>query len=95
MSDDRVLLASGRDADVFAVDELRVLRHYRTGGDVKHEMAVMAHAAAHGYPVPIVYEGAGTDMTLQRLDGPTLLDALTDSGIDINAAAEHLVDLHQ
>jgi hypothetical protein len=34
-------LASGRDADVFAIDAGRVLRRYRTGGDVSAEARVM------------------------------------------------------
>lgn len=37
------LLGSGRDADVFAIDEARVLRRYRKGGDVAAEALSLIH----------------------------------------------------
>ena len=54
-----VPLASGRDADVFAIGTARVLRRYRDGGDVAGEAAVMAYVGGLGYPVPNVYAAAG------------------------------------
>ena len=48
-------IASGREADIFALDAGRVLRRYRRDADVTREAAVMSHVAAHGYPVPVVY----------------------------------------
>ncbi|WP_089021389.1 phosphotransferase [Micromonospora coriariae] len=92
--DGLVLLASGREADVFALDEARVLRRYRAGGDTAPEAAVMAYVAAAGYPVPVVYAADGPDLVLERLDGQTLLEALLFGGIDIDSTAELLVDLH-
>jgi hypothetical protein len=62
-------LASGRTADVFAVDERRVLRRYRGERDVAGEAAVMTHVEAHGFPVPKVYRASGRDMVLERLPG--------------------------
>jgi hypothetical protein len=41
------LIASGRDADVWALDAERVLRRYRNGRDMDREASVMRHAAAH------------------------------------------------
>ena len=70
------LLASGRDADVFALDRRRVLRRYRDGGDTAPEAAVMAYLSGAGYPVPEVHSADGPEMVLERLDGETLLDAL-------------------
>jgi hypothetical protein len=49
------LLASGRDADAFAVDPDRVLRRYRDGRDVTGEAEVMRHVRRFGYPVPELY----------------------------------------
>ncbi|MGP4110890.1 phosphotransferase [Streptomyces sp. 4N509B] len=49
------LLGSGRTADVYALDERRVLRRYREGTDATAEAALMAHVAGHGYPVPAVF----------------------------------------
>jgi len=70
-----VPFATGRDADVYELDSGRVLRRYRTGGDVADEAAVMRHAATHGYPVPAIYAAEGPELVLQRLDGPTILTA--------------------
>lgn len=70
------LIARGRDADVYALDQSRVLRRYRHGGPTAREARLMAHLASCGYPVPEVYEVTDTDMVLERLDGPTMLDAL-------------------
>src|SRR5688572_23178822 len=41
--------ASGREADVYALDAGTVLRRYRGGGDASREAAVMAYAASLGY----------------------------------------------
>jgi aminoglycoside phosphotransferase (APT) family kinase protein len=87
-------LTSGRTADVFALDEHRVLRRYRDGGDVAAEAAVMAHVGALGFPVPAVYEASGTDLIMERLTGPTMLSALVAGDIAIDAAARGLADLH-
>jgi Ser/Thr protein kinase RdoA (MazF antagonist) len=88
------LLASGRDADVYALDERRVLRRYRDGGDVAEEAAVMAYLAERGVPVPRVYEVNGADLVMERLTGSTLLDSLVGGGTDPAAAAGVLADLH-
>lgn len=73
------LLGSGRTADVYelAGDEGWVLRRYREGcGDAAAEAAAMEYARGHGYPVPAVREADGTDMVVERLSGPTMLEAL-------------------
>jgi tRNA A-37 threonylcarbamoyl transferase component Bud32 len=88
-------LASGRDADVFAIDGLRVLRRYRTGGAVAAEATVMAYVAEFGFPVPTVYEAHGADLVMERLDGPTMLSALTAGDLGLTEAATLLADLHR
>src|SRR5690606_5452482 len=70
------LLGSGREADVYAAGPGRVRRRYRDGRDVTDEAAVMAYLHGLGYPVPEVYEAAGADLVMERVDGPTLLRAL-------------------
>lgn len=94
MSAGAPLLASGRDADVFAVDAQRVLRRYRQDGDVSHEAKVMAHVAERGYPVPAVYEANGADLVMERLDGPTMLQALVSGDVGVGDAGILLADLH-
>lgn len=87
------LLAAGREADVYALDDRRVLRRYRRDADVTDEAAAMRHLAGHGYPVPAVYEAAGRDMVLERLDGPTMAQALLTAELGVDQAAAHLADL--
>lgn len=88
------LLASGRDADVFAIDDDRVLRRYRNGGDVAAEATVMAYVAERGYPVPEVYEAAETDLVMERLDGPTMGQALIAGDLEVQQGGLVLADLH-
>jgi aminoglycoside phosphotransferase (APT) family kinase protein len=88
------LLASGRDADVFAIAESRVLRRYRDGTDATAEAAVMRYLADQGFPVPAVHEAHGADLVMERLPGPTMLHALATGAIGLPEAAAVLVDLH-
>ncbi|MGV9773118.1 phosphotransferase [Streptosporangium sp. NPDC003464] len=70
------LLGSGRTADVFVVDDAWVLRRYRDGGDASAEAAVMSHLSSQGYPAPRVGPIAGGDLIMERLSGPTMVEAL-------------------
>lgn len=67
------LIASGRDADVYALGDGLVLRRYRRDHDTLYEAAVMQHVGSHGFGVPRVAEIAGRDMVMERVDGPTML----------------------
>ena len=84
--------AAGREADVFALDDGRVLRRYRTGADATGEAEVMAYAAGLGFPVPEVYSADGPDLVMERLDGPTMAQALM-AGLPMNDGATMLADL--
>jgi tRNA A-37 threonylcarbamoyl transferase component Bud32 len=88
-------IASGREADIFALDDKRVLRRYRRVTDVTGEARVMGYVAGLGYPVPVVYEAHGSDMVLERLDGPTMAAALAAGGITVAAGAAMLANLLQ
>jgi aminoglycoside phosphotransferase (APT) family kinase protein len=70
------LLAQGRDTDVYALDDTRVLRRYRdpAHSNTQIEARIMQYVAGHGYPVPRVYDATDTDLVLERLHGPTLLE---------------------
>ncbi|MFE7034346.1 phosphotransferase [Streptomyces sp. NPDC057621] len=95
------LLGSGRSADVFAIDDHWVLRRYRDGGDVTAEAAVMAYLAEHGYPVPRLrdQQGAGdgtaqrSDLVMQRLHGPSMLQALRQGTVTAEEAGAELAGL--
>jgi aminoglycoside phosphotransferase (APT) family kinase protein len=91
----RRFLATGRDADVFALGDDLVLRRYRDdGADAAAEAVIMRHVAAHGYPVPTVHRAGGTDLVMERLDGPTMMAAVNAGDVDPGRAARMLADLH-
>jgi aminoglycoside phosphotransferase (APT) family kinase protein len=90
------LLASGRDADIFEYGPGLVLRRTKGGRVIEHEARVMQYAASHGYPVPRVEEvrAGGTELVMERLDGPMMMDALTHRPDRMRHYAELLADLH-
>ena len=78
-------LGSGRRADVYALDEAWVLRRDREGyADGLAEGALMERLRAHGYPVPRVRlaDSSRSDLVMQRLYGPTMLEAFVAGRID-------------
>jgi tRNA A-37 threonylcarbamoyl transferase component Bud32 len=85
--------AAGREADVFALDQRRVLRRYRTGADATGEAKVMAYVRGFGYPVPEIFAANGTDLVMERLDGPTLAQALLSGQLAIDDGAAMLARL--
>ncbi|MFB8239882.1 phosphotransferase [Kitasatospora purpeofusca] len=88
------LVGAGRTADVFALDDGRVLRRYRDGDDTTDEVAVMAYLAEHGFPVPAVWPGAAAgELVMQRLSGTTMVDALFNGAITAEQAGGMLAEL--
>ncbi|MEV4715397.1 phosphotransferase [Micromonospora sp. NPDC049374] len=87
--------AAGRDADVYALDDARVLRRYRDGTDVAVEARFMSHLHAAGFPVPRVHRADGADLVMQRVAGPTMLQALVAGTIEVAPAAAVLAGLHR
>ncbi|MDX2551283.1 phosphotransferase [Streptomyces stelliscabiei] len=61
-----------------------MLRRYRNDdwGDAAAEAEVMAYVRGHGYPVPRVRSATRTEMVLERLSGPTMLEALVTGLLD-------------
>jgi len=90
------LLAQGRDADVFALDDARVLRRYRdpSHSNTHTEARVMQYVASRGYPVPQVYDATDTDLVMERLEGPTLMQAWQHQPWRITLYARELAALH-
>jgi aminoglycoside phosphotransferase (APT) family kinase protein len=86
-------IAAGREADVFALDDRRVLRRYRTGDDATGEARIMAYVAGFGYPVPEVFEAHGPDLVMERLTGPTMAQALLAGDLGTAEAARILAGL--
>ena len=90
------LLASGRDADIFEYGPGLVLRRTRDGRSLALEARTMEYLATQGYPVPVVHELSddSTEMVMDRVDGPSLLGALSRRPWQITSLASVLADLH-
>jgi aminoglycoside phosphotransferase (APT) family kinase protein len=86
-------LASGQEADVYALDDHRVLRRYRRVTDCTAEADIMRYVGGLGYPVPEVHRASGSDMEMERLDGPTMAQAMAVGNVDMRDAAQILADL--
>ena len=87
------LIGGGRDSQVFALDERRVLR--RAGFDASGEARTMRHARGLGFPAPEVFEvSADGDLIMERLHGPTLAAEVAAGRIEPEQAASCLFDLH-
>ncbi len=78
MDDVGPLIASGRDADVFDFGPGRVLRRSKTGRSLACEARVMDHVASRGYRVPRVHDlrAGDTELVMERIEGPSMLDAM-------------------
>jgi aminoglycoside phosphotransferase (APT) family kinase protein len=90
------LIGSGRTADVYEIDGAWVLRRNREGwGDAIAEGAVMERVREYGYPVPRVRlaDSSRTELVMQRLSGPTMLEALTEGATGVEEAGTVLARL--
>lgn len=90
------LLAQGRDCDIFDLGDGTILRRSRKLYDQTLEAKVIAYAAEHGYPVPQVHElrDDGQDLVMEKVEGPTLLQAIERKPWRIGAYGRLLGDLH-
>ena len=88
------LIGSGRTADVYELDGGRVLRRYRDGWPAEPEAVVMIHLAEQGFPVPVIYDFDGSDLVMERIVGPTMVEAMVSGGLGLDEAQKLLADLH-
>ena len=91
------LIASGRDSDIFACGHDLVVRRSRRGRSMGREAKLMHYVASHGYPAPRVEDvrAGGTELVMERVDGPTMLEALSKDTSSALRHAESLAALHQ
>ena len=88
-------LAAGRDATVHALGDDRVLRRTPSPDrDLRTEAEVMEHVRAQGYPVPQVFRVGPGEMVLERIEGPTMLEAIEAKVWQVDRHARVLADLH-
>jgi aminoglycoside phosphotransferase (APT) family kinase protein len=88
------LIAEGRDSRIFDAGPGLVLRRARSGRSLEAEARVMGFAYDAGLPVPRVVESAGADIVMERLAGPTMLDAVAARPWTLFGQARALADLH-
>jgi aminoglycoside phosphotransferase (APT) family kinase protein len=90
------LLASGRDSDIFEYGDGLVLRRARNGRSLDIEARIMAYVREHGFPAPKVYEMSDdeTELVMERVDGPSMLDVLGARPWTIRRMAFVLGTLH-
>jgi aminoglycoside phosphotransferase (APT) family kinase protein len=91
------LLASGRDCDIFEYAPGLVLRRSRRGRRMDQEARVMEYARQQGYPVPAVerISDDGTELVIQRIDGPSLVGAIERRPWTVRQLGALLADLHR
>jgi len=91
------LLASGRDADIFEYGPGLVLRRSREGHSMAREARTMAYLHAQGYPVPAVEEVSddGRDLVMERIDGPSMVQAVEKAPWTLRRQGRALADLHR
>ena len=88
------LLARGRNADVYLINDTQVLRRLHTGATNYPNVDLLRHLNAHGYPTARLIAVEGTDLVMERLHGPTLLQALDTEVVTIPEGVRILLDLH-
>ena len=90
------LLASGRDADIFEYGTTQVLRRSRNARSMEREARIMEYAHASGYPTPKVGEisADGMELVMERIDGATMVDAVSSSPWKAKRFGRALADLH-
>jgi uncharacterized protein (TIGR02172 family) len=100
-SPQRVLVGRGYCADVYAWGDGRVLKlfHPRYGrAKAERELAVTRAVHAAGLPAPAAFDVAEADgrwgVVLERIDGPSMVDAVKARPWTLFAAARQLAELH-
>ncbi len=88
------LLARGRDAEVFALGPDRVVRRLSGPSDLVPEAEVMEHVRTAGLPVPRVWRVAPGEMVMDRVEGPTMADALARRPWQAARLGRELAHLH-
>lgn len=88
------LIGTGRAADVYALNDGRVLRRYRTAYSCAAEAELMGYLRQAGYPVPAVYAVDHRDLIMERLHGPTMLADMASRPWRAGRHARSLARLH-
>ena len=90
------LIAVGREADIFEYGPGRVLRRSRESRSMAHEARAMTYLREQGYPVPAVevISDDGLELVMERIDGVSMVDAISKAPWTVRRQARTLADLH-
>ena len=96
MREPRRFHAFGRDSDILDYGAGLVLRRSRDGRSLEMEARVMRHLIECGYPAPRVeaLSADGSELIMEHIDGPTMLEALTRQPWTLGRNAAVLARLH-
>jgi aminoglycoside phosphotransferase (APT) family kinase protein len=91
------IIASGRDGDIYEYGPGLVLRRSRHDRSIAHEADIMRYVAEHGYPVPKVHDvlNDGRDIVMDRVEGPTMGQAIEKQPWTLLRHGRGLADLHK
>jgi tRNA A-37 threonylcarbamoyl transferase component Bud32 len=97
VADGDQLITAGRDCDIYDRGPLLVLRRSRSGRSQAAEAIVMDYLHTQGYPVPAIEDVSadGTEVLMERIDGPTMLEAIARRPTSLPAQARALAHLHR
>jgi aminoglycoside phosphotransferase (APT) family kinase protein len=86
----------GRSANVYDIGGNRVLRRYHDQTrSARREAEAMSWAGSHGVPVPAVIDADGSDIVMEKVDGPTMLADLARRPWRLARHAATLARLHE
>lgn len=88
-------LAEGRDSEIFEHGPGKVLRVARDGRSLVAEAEIMRYVRSHGYPCPEVHEAGQGFLVMDRLEGPTMMDAVGKPPFPLRRFGHLLAELHQ
>jgi aminoglycoside phosphotransferase (APT) family kinase protein len=88
-------LAEGRDSEIYEHGAGRVLRIARDGRSLVAEADIMRHVRANGYPCPEVHDAGDGYLVMDRLDGPTMMEAAGRWPFPIRRCGRTLAELHE
>lgn len=85
-------MTRGRASSVTDLGDGTILR---AGGRPEREAPIMELARLHGFPVPRVHEVRPEALVLERIDGPTMGQAITRRPWELLRHVRSLADLHE
>jgi aminoglycoside phosphotransferase (APT) family kinase protein len=88
------VIAEGRASEILDLGDGRLLRRFKAGGNPEREALVMRHAHDRDYPVPHVFEVAPDGLVIEKIEGPTMLEAVFANPSTLVGQTRVLVDLH-